>query len=1098
MKNNFLTKLSAVALAGVMALTFAPAASLTAFAADAAAATEVKTTPVYRAYNTKNGEHLFTTDKTEYDKNVELGLQGEGEAWTAPEDGEIIYRIYNPNSGEHLLIKDKEEYDAAVLAGWDGEGPKMYSDTNKSTPVYRLFNPNAKDAGSHLYTTSRDEYNALVAKGWKGEGIKFYGTEKAAEAIKVVSAKQTSAKTAEVELSRELTATDTLKVTRGTSEVAISSKSNEGAVYTLTFGSDLVKDTYTVSVTDKNKNESKGTFDAEAPKLTKILWLSDTINVLKNDTVGMHTVVTAVKGADQWGNEMQLTGSEWTASKGTCNYDASTGLLTITDPAPATPYVVGSTVTAICVIADKAIAENHNYTVGMANSVAELKLGELKSDAADYKNATRVTEQGLEEGGYYLPVEAKDSNGITLNADLLNEMLDAKTLFITPDGSNTSGVLYGNRFVTKNNQPALRIVAGDMIKGPIDHYELKVDMPAVINILSTGAAGSQQKQITVYRTSLIDTMSVNLPSDLYADKTSEFTISATDQDGKTLDLYDLTTTLATPANTYEFVEGTKLTITNGKIKVTRDTVKKTVKFEIIPDGEGMVSVSGMTAGFKAVLATAQAGKVRYFKGVKGFTDAVKTTMVKGVTQDLYDAAKDPAVVFTYNDGAEVKASVAKSDIKYLTRGPVTPTASTAADEGGTTVLGIAKPADAEHPTYAYAIDEKDDFLTFTADTGVLKAEAPGMQDVNIYLYKVSDISTPSDPGKYKVEQIAKTPVEFTVVAEKSVDYQLEIEKSDLYNAATTDILDAKLVDKNGAAVDNAKLDSVTFASDDKHDDTVYTYDATNKVIKVRTSPTDDHFDGEATVTMTATIKDNGSTKVVTGTFKSTKAAPQVEKIAYTGNASTYNRDDVKDDFNVILAKSEAHIDGVYLIDQYGNDITSDGGSATPIIKVVNFVRPSDTTKGDSDVVDTPSITSNAITLAAKEGQALTAGDTFQVVVQDARASQTFNITIVADSAAYTAAKTKIDELTTQVNYQGVKTASTHASEADWKMAIENTIKTQVHGVTGLSTATVTVAFSNSSIASTPAAGNKITTTVTVSMDGYSKTFAANEITLTQE
>ena len=87
MKNYFLTKLSAVALAGVMALTFAPAASLTAFAADdAKTATKAKTATVYRAYNTKNGEHLFTTDKTEYDKNVELGLQGEGEAWTAPVD----------------------------------------------------------------------------------------------------------------------------------------------------------------------------------------------------------------------------------------------------------------------------------------------------------------------------------------------------------------------------------------------------------------------------------------------------------------------------------------------------------------------------------------------------------------------------------------------------------------------------------------------------------------------------------------------------------------------------------------------------------------------------------------------------------------------------------------------------------------------------------------------------------------------------------------------------------------------------------------------------------------------------------------------------
>ncbi|SEO51572.1 hypothetical protein, partial [Denitrobacterium detoxificans] len=58
--------------------------------------------------------------------------------------------------------------------GWKYEGIGWYSDDNKTTPLYRLYNPNAK-SGSHHYTTSASERDGLRKLGWKYEGIGWYG-----------------------------------------------------------------------------------------------------------------------------------------------------------------------------------------------------------------------------------------------------------------------------------------------------------------------------------------------------------------------------------------------------------------------------------------------------------------------------------------------------------------------------------------------------------------------------------------------------------------------------------------------------------------------------------------------------------------------------------------------------------------------------------------------------------------------------------------------------------------------------------------------------------------------------------------------------------
>lgn len=129
---------------------------------------------LFRLYNSNNGEHFYTENTKEAENLKNLGWNLEGSGWVAPLDGEAVYRLYNPNSGEHHYTTDNNERNGLANLGWNDEGFAFYSDLEKSVPVYRLFNPNARDAGSHMYTTSRQEADQLTSIGWRDEGIGWY------------------------------------------------------------------------------------------------------------------------------------------------------------------------------------------------------------------------------------------------------------------------------------------------------------------------------------------------------------------------------------------------------------------------------------------------------------------------------------------------------------------------------------------------------------------------------------------------------------------------------------------------------------------------------------------------------------------------------------------------------------------------------------------------------------------------------------------------------------------------------------------------------------------------------------------------------------
>lgn len=136
--------------------------------------------PVYRLYNIATSEHLFSTNKTEYDNFVALCKQdqdfwiGEGIDWLAPYKAEgsytAVHRLYNPALGamghsSHYYTSDATEM-ANLIAnhGWRDDGVDNQFISGGDTAIYTCYNEALGSA--HHYTSSKTEWSGLSAHGW--------------------------------------------------------------------------------------------------------------------------------------------------------------------------------------------------------------------------------------------------------------------------------------------------------------------------------------------------------------------------------------------------------------------------------------------------------------------------------------------------------------------------------------------------------------------------------------------------------------------------------------------------------------------------------------------------------------------------------------------------------------------------------------------------------------------------------------------------------------------------------------------------------------------------------------------------------------------
>lgn len=134
--------------------------------------------PIYRLYMPSTGEHLYTSDKHEYDTLYQkYGWGQEGIGWYAPSSGTAVYRLYQPGLKNHLYTTDKNEVKVLTSKyGWvtDNGGEALYY-SGGSVPIYRVYNKGLN--GMHHLTTDTNEYNTLPKFGWQQEGATLYATK---------------------------------------------------------------------------------------------------------------------------------------------------------------------------------------------------------------------------------------------------------------------------------------------------------------------------------------------------------------------------------------------------------------------------------------------------------------------------------------------------------------------------------------------------------------------------------------------------------------------------------------------------------------------------------------------------------------------------------------------------------------------------------------------------------------------------------------------------------------------------------------------------------------------------------------------------------
>ena len=137
---------------------------------------------VYRLYNWRTSEHLYTTNKKEYDTlptQTKGDWEREGVAWIAPDSSSTpVYRLYNKGLGDHHYTASENERDTLIKKyGWNDEKIAFYSDDAHTIAIFRVYNGRLK-RGQHHYTTNHGEARDLIKRyGWKDEGIAFYAVD---------------------------------------------------------------------------------------------------------------------------------------------------------------------------------------------------------------------------------------------------------------------------------------------------------------------------------------------------------------------------------------------------------------------------------------------------------------------------------------------------------------------------------------------------------------------------------------------------------------------------------------------------------------------------------------------------------------------------------------------------------------------------------------------------------------------------------------------------------------------------------------------------------------------------------------------------------
>lgn len=753
---------------------------------------------------------------------------------------------------------------------------KLSSKKSKSVKVKGLKKGTAKVTATPATKALKKSYKAKTVT----IKVKAKKAVKPEEKLAISSAKQTGEKTIDVTFNKEVDDTLAFKVARGNIDTTVSQTviSSDKKTVTLTLANKIQAADYTITATPTEGDALTATVKGEVSTLSEIKFMSDKLAV-KSNTELTEGYVT-VKGYDQFGTEVAITGATWNTSSSSTAPTLSGNVLTVKATGN---FVLGQQVVVSVVYANSTKVANATLTVSNAAYASKFTFGEVATTNTKLQGKD-ITVSNLADDSYYIPVTVEDQYGNTLTADQLNAAVSGSQLFVTSANPTVASV---GSFKTVDKKTVLEV------KKPASTTALAGE--AVINFVSIGGTTAQAK-FTVVDDSKIDSVTIGSVGTVAAGQYVDLPTTITDQKGNTVNLYDKTIKNgANDSSSITLDDGTQITVSNGKVKLVKDYSAKTGKLQVSATSKGTVVVTIISATYKVSNANFTAGDAAVVSGIKGLNSKVSTTLEAGQSVTLTKAS------FDYVDqyGNDVKTSDVKDN----------------------STLSLVFPT--ENGTYT----------TISSSTGEIKAGAKAGTDT----YNVKLVKT--DSKTQKTTTIDNIDVQVKVVANDDIAYTVKsLGTLKVTGSAGSYASDSKTVEVEGTVdgksvtVNQSDIKSVTASTDDitvtKVADGTYALEIAKSASLTDTTPS-------KTAKIYVLLETENGTKTLESDLTYTKAASAANSVVVTdseGKTATQleiSKTNLTSGVPLTTKSTSANpCISFYVADQYGEPISSATYTAT--------------------------------------------------------------------------------------------------------------------------------------------------------------------------
>ncbi len=752
--------------------------------------------------------------------------------------------------------------------------------------------------------------------------------------LEITEAKQTGSAAVKISLNKAIDGTAKIEVKRGnTAQTVTPTIAADGLSAVLTLGTAIGAAEYTITVTpaDTTQKAATTTFTGEVSKLQSLAFKSE--NLVLTDANGKACSVM-ISGKDQFEGDVKLTKSNlkiYSSISTDIDFDNETQTITVKQPTTSYVFTAGTkiTVTAIYQNGSDMIQEAKELTVAAQAYVADVEFGELTTTNSKLVGKT-VTLKNFKDDSYYLPIiTVKDQYDNDLTTKQLTTMKSAGTLFVMPTEDMDSYYAKFNGFETLDDgTKALKLADGGLGK------------PGVFQVSLTSVGGvNKSTSVEIQDDPYIDELSVTFP-ELYAGTAVEVTVTAKDQYGNAVDLYEMFTktdayTTGSTAKKILFGDTNHLSSIHSSVEVNstsggtfeyvKDVSKKTMTLKYTPsaaDVQNGVQCTVSSAKPTINVQTLAINASGYVAGIKGLKASVATTLVDGESISF----KDGKIQFLDNYGATMADYKLASDNTPEFKAATNSYDTGAVVKGNLTTTGTAPNGyqDAFYYITAPASTDLAAGYTSTQFDGTFKAGAVTTSKTLKVTIHVVPVQAKQTGSGYEYGSEITKDITVTVVPKNDITYGLEVVNGrTLHVGSTVDAnisspsVTVKLVGTSSSGksvqVDQADLTELLAPG------LTVTKNTTDGTYKL-TGGKD--IAAAGTVELKATVK--GVDTRVTGTVNVDVAASVAEKAVFTDNTPKEVSPNITTGKTLNVNSACASTGGAannywaYIVDQYGD------------------------------------------------------------------------------------------------------------------------------------------------------------------------------------